>query len=130
MSQKVHFLTNATYINASTIVEFLYQLRLYYFDMKPIYIVLDNARYQHCNLVRHIAGQLNIHLIFLPPYSPNLNIIERLWKFIKKKCLYATYYDCFDKFKEAIIGTMKKTNEDENYVNELKSLLSLKFQLF
>ncbi len=48
------------------------------------------------------AKELGIHLLFLPPYSPNLNLIERLWKFTKKKCLYNQYYESFDRFKEAI----------------------------
>lgn len=130
LTKKVHFTANQTYINANTIVEFLHQLRIYYFDMKPIYIVLDNARYQHCHLVRYIAWQFGIKLLFLPPYSPNLNIIERLWKFVKKKCLYAKYYDSFDKFQNAILDTMKKINSDVDYIKELQTLLKLKFQLF
>jgi len=130
ITKHVHFTSNDTYINANSIVEFLHQLRLFYFDMKPIYIVLDNARYQHCYLVRSIAGLLNIQLLFLPSYSPNLNIIERLWKFVKKKCLYAKYYDTFDKFKNAIFNTMQKTNSDKQYIEELKSIMTLKFQLF
>lgn len=130
ITKQVHFTANQTYVNAETIVEFLHQLRIYYFDMKPIYIVLDNARYQHCQLVRYIAWQFGIKLLFLPPYSPNLNIIERLWKFVKKKCLYAKYYDSFDKFQNAIFDTMKKVNSDVEYIKELQSLLKLKFQLF
>ena len=63
-------------------------------------------------------------------FTPNLNIIERLWKFVKKKCLYAKYYATFDDFKKAIISTMNKTNSDAEYSHELKSLLNLKFQLF
>ena len=69
-------------------------------------------------------------LKILPPYSPNLNIIERLWKFVKKKCLYAKYYDSFDKFQNAIMDTMKKVNSDVDYIKELQTLLKLKFQLF
>ena len=130
ITKKVCFNTQTTNIDAPTIVDFLHQLRIYYYDMKPIYIVLDNARYQHCQLVRYVAWQFNIHLLFLPSYSPNLNIIERLWKFVKKKCLYAKYYQTFDDFKAAIILTMKKVNHDIQYQNELKSLLTLKFQLF
>jgi len=130
ITKKVYFNAQTANINALTIVDFLHQLRIYYYDMKPIYIVLDNARYQHCQLVRYVAWQFNIHLLFLPSYSPNLNIIERLWKFVKKKCLYAKYYQTFDDFKAAIILTMKKVNEDTQYQNELKSLLTLKFQLF
>lgn len=130
MTKQIHFTSNQSYINAQTIVDFLHQLRLYYFDMKPIYIVLDNARYQHCNLVRYIAWQFGIRLLFLPPYSPNLNIIERLWKFVKKKCLYAKYYDSFDNFKQAIVLTMQKSNSDVQYIKELNTLLTLNFQLF
>lgn len=58
----------------------------------PITFVLDNARYQQCRLVKDLAHQLNIDLLFLPAYSPNLNLIERLWKFVKKQCLYSKYY--------------------------------------
>ena len=130
ITKQIHFTSNETFINANSIIEFLYQLRLFYFDMKPIYIVLDNARYQHCYLVRSIAGLLDIELIFLPSYSPNLNIIERLWKFVKKKCLYAKYYDSFDKFKNAILTTMQNTNSNNEYVKELKSIMTLNFQLF
>jgi len=49
----------------------------------PITFILDNARYQRCTTVNTLAAQLNLELIFLPPYSPNLNLIERLWKFVK-----------------------------------------------
>lgn len=128
MNQQIHFLTNETYINAQVITRFLYQLRLFYFDMKPIHIILDNARYQHCDLVRYIAWQLNIHLVFLPPYSPNLNVIERLWKWMKKKTLYAQYYSTFDCFKGALIENLRTANQ--KYPDELKNLLNLKFQTF
>lgn len=121
-------MTNETYINAQTVIQFLYQLRIYYFDMKPIYIVLDNARYQHCDLVRYTAWQLNIHLTFLPTYSPNLNVIERLWKFLKKKTLYAHYYENFKEFKGAIIANLNNANTV--YKDELKTLLNLEFQTF
>jgi transposase len=54
---------------------------------KPITLVLDNARDQRCALVPSLARALRIELVFLPRYSPNLNLIERLWKFVKKQCL-------------------------------------------
>lgn len=128
IDQTINFMTNETYINSQTVIQFLYQLRIYYFDMKPIYIVLDNARYQHCDLVKYVAWQLNIHLTFLPTYSPNLNIIERLWKFLKKKTLYAQYYDTFKEFKGALIGLLNQANEI--HADELKTLLNLEFQTF
>ncbi|MCR5814511.1 MAG: transposase, partial [Desulfovibrio sp.] len=49
---------------------------------KP-YVVLDNTRYQRCAIVQKVAEKLKIKLVFLPPYSPNLNLIERFWKFVK-----------------------------------------------
>lgn len=127
ITKQTHFLTNTTYINALTIVEFLYQLRTDY-PTKPIYIVLDNARYQHCELVKNIAQSMNIHLLFLPPYSPNLNIIERLWKWTKKRCLYAKYYQTFDQFCDAIQHTLTLANT--TYRHELLPLLTLNFQQF
>ena len=55
-------------------------------------VILDNARYQRGALVQAVAQEVGIELLYLPTYSPNLNLIERLWKFIKKQCLYSKYY--------------------------------------
>jgi transposase len=60
----------------------------------PITVVMDNARYQRCQLVQTLARQLNIELLFLPSYSPNLNLIERLWKFVKKTALNSRPHGC------------------------------------
>ena len=94
----------------------------------PITIVLDNARYQRCKLVMEKAAELGIELLFLPPYSPNLNLIERLWKFVKKEVLYSQYYDNFAKFKEAITNCLEET--ETKHKKALDSLLTLKFQTF
>ncbi len=73
-------------VNAETMCALLRQIAA--LGLKgPVRLVLDNARYQHCALVMGLAKSLNIELLFLPSYSPNLNLIERLWKFIKKKVL-------------------------------------------
>lgn len=127
LTKQVHYTSNTTYVNAISIVDFLYQLAIFYYG-KPIYIVLDNARYQHCKYVKEIAQKLGITLLFMPPYSPNLNIIERLWKFIKKTCLQAHYYESFDLFKLNILKTFKQLNS--TYSEDLNSLLSLNFQQF
>jgi transposase len=89
---------------------------------------LDNARYQHCKLVEQTAEKLNITLLFLPPYSPNLNIIERLWKFTKKEILYAKYYESPMKFHKAITDFFQTVNQ--KYKADLKRILTLKFQFF
>ncbi|MDR3165031.1 MAG: transposase [Synergistaceae bacterium] len=59
---------------------------------KSLYIVLDNASYQKCNIVTNLAQKLGIALHYIPPYSPNLNLIERLWKHVKSR-LRSKYYD-------------------------------------
>jgi transposase len=94
----------------------------------PITLVLDNARYQHCALVRDFAQRVNIHLEFLPSYSPNLNLIERLWKFVKKQVLYGRHYATFADFQAAIDGCLTKIPTDHK--DQLKSLMTHNFQLF
>ena len=97
--------------------------------MVPVTIFLDNAKYQHCKLVISRAKELGIELMFLPSYSPNLNLIERLWKWIKKDCLNCKYYDEFGKFKDAINSSLRNI-ECKQVKNEINALLSLKFQSF
>jgi transposase len=94
----------------------------------PLTIVLDNARYQRCQRVQEHAASLGIELLFLPPYSPNLNLIERRWKLIKNQCLYSKYYEKFDLFKQAISGCLASALTQHK--NELNSLLTLNFQTF
>lgn len=94
----------------------------------PITLVLDNARYQHCAIVIDLAKTLNIHLQFLPSYSPNLNLIERLWKFIKKQVLYGRHYATFPEFCAAIDGCLAKIPTDHQ--EKLKSLMTHNFQTF
>lgn len=127
ITKEILTMSNTTYINAETIVSFLKQLREHYGDL-PLKIVLDNARYQHCKFVVKVAEDLNITLLFLPSYSPNLNIIERLWKFTKKKILYAKYYETPDKFHKAVTEFFQTVNQ--KYNADLKNILTLKFQFF
>jgi transposase len=129
ITKEVDFLFNTSYVTAEVIADFLCQLALRYWNY-PIVIVLDNARYQHCKFIKELADRLGITLLFLPAYSPNLNIIERLWKFIKKKALYGKYYEKFEAFQEAIIETIHKINKEKKYKKEVQSLLTLKFQTF
>ncbi len=94
----------------------------------PITIVLDNARYQRCKVVTEKAAELGIELLFLPPYSPNLNLIERLWKFVKKQVLYSKYYEKFEDFKAAITKCLEQS--ETKHKEALDSLLKLNFQTF
>lgn len=119
-------ITNDTYITSVQVGELLRQLAKD--ATAPITLVLDNARYQRCYFVIELAKELEIELLFLPPYSPNLNLIERLWKLVKKECLYSTYYENFALFRQSIqtfLATMTHTHHEK-----VNSLLTLNFQSF
>jgi transposase len=125
----LQYVCNETYINSFSVCDLLKQIKDNIKDDNPITIVLDNAKYQRCNLVKQLAENLNIELLFLPSYSPNLNIIERYWKWLKKDCLNCKYYKTFMDFKNAIDNSLKKTINHENKT-EMTTLLNLKFQLY
>jgi transposase len=94
----------------------------------PITIVLDNARYQYCKQVREYAAALHIELLFLPPYSPHLNLIERVWRLVKKQCLYNQYYPNFQAFRATIVQFIETASV--KHTQALNSLLTLNFQSF
>jgi len=119
-------IANEGYINAQSICELLILIANENIGM-PITMILDNAKYQKCQIVWELAEELGIELLYLPSYSPNLNLIERLWKFVKKKCLYSKYYSDFGKFKKAIRNVLANLDE---YKNETENLFTLKFQSF
>jgi len=126
VSKKVTTIANDTYITSTQICEMLTKLAAEY-EGNPIYIILDNASYQKCELVKLLAAQLGISLIFIPPYSPNLNLIERLWKFVKGE-LRSKYYDNFNLFQAKINSIISSTDKD-NKVN-IDRLIGDKVQLF
>ena len=120
-------ITDHAHINALSVCELLEKLYELYRDL-PIVLVMDNAAYQKCKLVLEKAASLNIQIIFLPPYSPNLNLIERLWKFVKKEVLYNKFHQDYKQFCTAISDCLAQT--DTTYKEELGSLLTPKFQSF
>ena len=120
---------NETYINACSVCELLYKIHEGAKNANPITLIMDNARYQRCALVTELADKLNIELLFLPSYSPNLNLIERLWKWTRKDCLNGKYYERFPEFKEAIDNSLSKVSKPE-LKQEMDEFLALKFQLF
>jgi transposase len=119
--------TNTTVVNTDTMCELLRKIAAQGLT-GPISVVLDNARYQRNAVVMALASQLGITLLFLPSYSPNLNLIERLWKFTKRRSLYGRYHPTFAEFRAAIEQTL--ADIPTQHAAELTSLMTLNFQRF
>lgn len=103
----------------STIQLFEYLLALYPFA-SVIHIVLDNAKYHYSQAVQDYVKNSRINLVFQPSYSPELNLIERLWRLFKKNVLYNQYYATFDEFKKSCLSFFK--NQADHY-DEIESIM-------
>lgn len=119
--------TNTTVVNTETMCELLRKLAALGLS-DPITVVLDNARYQRNAVVQGLAASLGIELLFLPSYSPNLNLIERLWRFVKREALYGRYHPAFADFQAAIQDTLSRVSTQHK--DKLASLMTLNFQEF
>ena len=119
-------ITESESINAQSTIELLQKVELKYNKAPHIYIISDNASYYRSKLVKAYLENSRIEIKFLPSYSPNLNLIERLWKFFYKKKLYNRYYDTYDKFKTECLNFFDNIN---TYKGELRTLLVDNFQI-
>lgn len=111
--------------NSVRVVDFFMKIREEYLG-KRIVIFLDNARYNHARYTTTFVEWYNITLIFLPPYSPNVALIERLWKFSKKELVHNIYYEKFDDFKDNACNFFDNLKQ---YHDELETLLTKKFEI-
>jgi transposase len=127
ISHELVRVTNTSYITAETVCELLRKIAALHLAT-PITLILDNARYQRCKLVQDLAAALNIELLFLPSYSPNLNLIERLWKFVKKAALNSRHHGSFAQFQGVIdqcLAELATTHRPQ-----ISTLMTLDFQTF
>lgn len=113
-------------VDQKSMCELLRAIRRKNLDKKNLYLVLDNAAYNRAKSVQNLSKKLEIKLLYLPPYSPNLNIIERLWKFMKKKVLANHHYESLAQFKASISTFFRNI---WRYWDELKTLLTDNFQI-
>ena len=113
-------------INAQSTIKLFEEIEEKNIKAKKIYIIADNAKYYKNKLVTEYLARSKIEIIFLPPYSPNLNLIERLWKFFHKKICYNKYYEKFDDFKKT---TLDFFDNIEKYRDELSKLITENFEI-
>ena len=102
-----------------------------YPSKKRVHLFLDNARYYKNRKVLKYLQNSKIKVHYLPPYSPNLNPIERLWKWMKERVLYNTYYECFDDFRMAIfgfLGSLSKLSPNSELGHSFFSRVSDRFR--
>ena len=112
--------------NACTTKQVLLKIRHFYRNKKKIVIILDNAKYQRAYEVQILARKLGIELLFLPPYSPNLNLIERVWKYFKKQISGNKYYPTFEIFFSKVHNFFS----DFHFHREnISNLVNWKFQI-
>jgi transposase len=127
VTRRVIRVSNGGYINAESVCQLLRRVAGAGLG-RPVTLVMDNARYQRCELVQSLARSLGIELLFLPPYSPNLNLIERVWKFVKKECLASRYRETYEAFTAAIDECLDDL--PTRHKGKMDTLLTLNFQTF
>ena len=117
--------TNVTVVNTDTMCELLRAVAARGLA-GPVTTVLDNARYQRHDVVTGRAKEPGIELLFLPSYSPNLNLIERLWRFARRKAVYGKYHPTFADFRAAVQDVLDRV--PTTHAGKLASLMTLNFQ--
>lgn len=115
-----------TVVNAETTICLFEKIEEAYPEQDTIYLFIDNAPYYRSQLLAEYVKTSRIELVFLPPYSPNLNLIERLWKFLKKKIINTHYYPSFAEFKNAVLDFFDNIHL---YKHELKQAIGTTMRL-
>ncbi len=113
-------------LNAENTIEFFKKIEKAYLNKKTIHLILDNAAYYRNKVVTKFLETSRVKTIFLPPYSPNLNLIERLWKFMRKKVINNKYYEKFTLFKKSIFEFFENSI---NIKDELATFIGCKLHL-
>lgn len=120
-------LTGEENCDAKRVIEYLDLITRVYIQAPKIILILDNATYFKAQIVNEwLQNCPRLHIEFLPPYAPNLNLIERFWRFAKEKLVKNTYYPKYKTFRATVFRFLNHVNQ---YVDELRTLMVEKFQI-
>lgn len=126
VESKTVIIEESSRVNSDSTINLFQKIEEQHRDKNRINITLDNAGYYKSQKIINYLKTSKIKLIFLPSYSPNLNLIERLWKFMKQKVINNKFYEKSKDFRKAILDFFEKL---ENYKDELDKLLTYNFQI-
>jgi transposase len=114
-------------VNSDSTIDLIQVLDQKYANASEIVLILDNARYHYSKEVKKALEEHGrVRLVFLPPYSPNLNLIERLWRFFKKNVLYNKFHNTKEAFRRACIDFFQQLKDRKS---ELQSLMGGGFEI-
>ena len=114
-------------VNAQSTIRLLREIEKKHPDKEKLYVVVDNAPYNRSKVLKNwLKEHPRIVMLYLPPYAPNLNLIERLWKFMKKKVIRTAYYESYDIFRREIGKFFQYIRK---YKNQLSTMLTLNFHI-
>jgi len=126
-SHKFTHLTGEENCNAQRAIDFFEVILKDYEDAPKIVLILDNAKYFKAKIVQEwLEKNPRFEIVYLPPYSPNLNLIERFWRFVKEKLVKNKYYEKYITFRAKAFQLL---NHVYKHVHELRSLMVEKFQI-
>ena len=113
--------------NAERVVELFERLAHHYASAPEMIMFSDNAKYFYASTVREwLEAHPTMWLLPLPTYAPNLNLIERLWKFVKEHLVTNTYYEQYKTFRAQVFRFL---NHLDNHADALHTLMVEKFQI-
>ena len=100
--------------DAKVFLKFLKSILEKYPSGKTV-IILDNARIHHAKLIQPFLeeNKSHIQLVFLPPYSPELNLIEGLWKWLKERVIYNVFYSKVSQIRENVNAFINDINKNK-----------------
>ncbi|MDB2614410.1 IS630 family transposase [Chlamydiales bacterium] len=117
-------------LHAESTITFLEMIEEAYPNKSKVHLICDNARYYKNKEVTAYLATSKIKIHFLPPYSPNLNPIERLWKFRNEQVIYNKYYEKFAEFKYEVANFLRKSIYNvQTLKNTLNQRITDRFQI-